>query len=186
MIDKLTLKNSCGEVLTCISSNSQFSLDKIEAEYHKLTADLIEKKQTVSTMESCTSGLIASLLTDSEGASAVLKGGFVTYSNEAKILNGVPQNIIDEFGVYSAKTATAMAECSKEFYGTDIGIGVTGTLGNTDPANADSVSGEIFIGIATDNKTVSYNAEIAGLATRLEWKLAVAKAVFIIFEKREN
>lgn len=183
MIDKLTVKNSDGEILSCIASNFDFSLDKIEAEYHKLTADLIEKKLTVTTMESCTSGLIASLITDSEGASAIFKGGFVTYSNEAKILNGVPQNIIDKFGVYSIETAKAMADVSRNFYNADIGIGVTGTLGNADTKNADSVVGEIFIGISTENETISYNVEISGLANRLNWKLAVAKAVVMILER---
>lgn len=183
MIDKLTLKNSDGKVLFCVDASEDFSFEKIEADYHKLTERLIKNKLTVTTMESCTSGLIASLITDSEGASSAFKGGFVTYSNEAKILNGVPKNIIDEFGVYSAQTAKAMAEVSRSFYNANIGIGVTGTLGNTDPANADSVSGEIFIGISTENETISYNAEISGLANRLNWKLAVAKAVVLILER---
>ena len=40
---------------------------------------LIEKQITISTMESCTSGLIASMITDTEGASAIFPGGYVTY-----------------------------------------------------------------------------------------------------------
>ena len=51
---------------------------------------LIEHGISISTMESCTSGLLASAITDTEGASAIFKGGFVTYSNEAKIRQGVP------------------------------------------------------------------------------------------------
>ncbi|MBO5019945.1 MAG: CinA family protein [Clostridia bacterium] len=183
MIDKLTLKNSDGKVLFCIESSEDFSCQVIEANYHKLTEILIKKGITVTTMESCTSGLIASLITDSEGASIIFKGGFVTYSNEAKILNGVSESIINDYGVYSPETAKAMAKACREFYDTDIGIGVTGTLGNTDPANADSVSGKIFIGISTEDETIAYNAEISGLADRVNWKLAVAKAVFLILER---
>ena len=44
---------------------------------------LIASHTTISTMESCTSGLIASLITDTEGASAVFPGGYVTYLNES-------------------------------------------------------------------------------------------------------
>ena len=58
-------------------------------EYELLTRKLIEKKLTITTMESCTAGLIMSLITDTEGSSAITKGGFVTYSNEAKVKNGV-------------------------------------------------------------------------------------------------
>ena len=51
---------------------------EIRADYHRLTKLLIEKKMTITTMESATSGQIASLITDTEGSSAVLKGAFAT------------------------------------------------------------------------------------------------------------
>ena len=54
---------------------------------------LIEKQTTISTMESCTSGLIASMITDTEGASAIFPGGYVTYSNETKMLVGVDEQV---------------------------------------------------------------------------------------------
>ncbi|MCC8017913.1 MAG: CinA family protein, partial [Lachnospiraceae bacterium] len=50
-----------------------------------LVHHLIAENISVSAMESCTSGLLASGLTDTEGASAVFKGAFVTYSKEAKV-----------------------------------------------------------------------------------------------------
>lgn len=46
---------------------------------------LIDTHTTVSTMESCTSGMIASTITDTEGASVIFPGGYVTYLNETKI-----------------------------------------------------------------------------------------------------
>ena len=63
----------------------------IRNDYRKLTKLLIEKKMTVTTMESATSGQIASLITDTEGASAVLRGAFITYCNEAKIMRFIPR-----------------------------------------------------------------------------------------------
>ena len=71
---------------------------------------LIDTHTTISTMESCTSGLIASMITDTEGASAIFPGGYVTYLNETKILNGVNANVIEKYGVYSRECANAMAE----------------------------------------------------------------------------
>ena len=49
----------------------------------------------------CTSGLIASLITDTEGASAIFPGGYVTYLNETKVLVGVDPSVIEIHGVYS-------------------------------------------------------------------------------------
>ena len=112
-----------------------YSINKINESYNNITELLIDKKLTISTMESCTSGLIATLLTNKPGASSILKGAFVTYCNEAKILQGVPEHIIDTFGVYSKETAIAMAKACKEKYNSDIGIGITGTLDRNDPSN---------------------------------------------------
>ncbi|MCD8217436.1 MAG: CinA family protein [Clostridiales bacterium] len=113
---------------------------------------LIEKDISISTMESCTSGLLASAITDTEGASAVFKGAFVTYSNEAKVRQGVPESLIERCGVYSLPVAEAMAEACREAYGAELGVGVTGTTGNPDPANGDSVPGEIYYAILWKEK----------------------------------
>ena len=61
-----------------------YNEQEIRNDYHKLTEELREKNISITTMESCTSGQIASLITDTEGASGIIKGAFVTYSNEAK------------------------------------------------------------------------------------------------------
>ena len=75
----------------------------IRNDYKKLTKLLIERGMTITTMESATSGQIASLITDTEGSSAVLKGAFVTYCNEAKIMQGVPAEILEKYTVYIRK-----------------------------------------------------------------------------------
>ena len=123
------------------------TLSSVQKKYNYLTKTLIEKKITITAMESCTSGLISSLITDTEGSSEIFKGSFVTYSNKAKIRQGVPSDVIEKYGVYSKETAAAMAVASRKMMGTDIGIGVTGTFGNADPANKDSVIGEVFFAI---------------------------------------
>ena len=86
-----------------INMTKKYDEKEIRADYRRLTKLLIEKKMTITTMESATSGQIASLITDTEGSSAVLKGAFVTYCNEAKIMQGVPAEVIDKYTVYSTQ-----------------------------------------------------------------------------------
>lgn len=153
--------------------------EEIRADYQKLTRYLIEKNMTITTMESATSGQIASLITDTEGASAILKGAFITYSNEAKIQQGVPAEILEKYSVYSKETARAMAEVAAKTYGARIGIGVTGTMGNVDPANQEaSVPGQVYFAICLDGDTQAYYVELEPQPSRLAYKLAVAKEVY--------
>ena len=150
---------------------------KVRDKYNRITKTLIEKELTITTMESCTSGLIISLLTDTEGSSAAVKGAFVTYSNEAKVMNGVPSETIDRYGVYSKETALAMAAVAKRAYGADISVGVTGTMGNVDPENEDSNPGEVFFSIDKQGGATAFHVNIPPLGSRYEYKLRVAELV---------
>ena len=96
-----------------------------QSKRNRIIEKLIESHTTISTMESCTSGMIASMITDTEGASAIFPGGFVTYLNETKILVGVDAQVIRKYGVYSRECAEAMAKTVQEKLGTDIAIGIT-------------------------------------------------------------
>lgn len=157
----------------------------IRSDYKKLTKLLIERNQTITTMESATSGQIASLITDTEGSSAILKGAFITYSNEAKIMQGVPKEIIDKYSVYSKETAIAMAKACAKIYGSNIGIGVTGTIGNVDENNKDaSVPGEVFFGIYIEGEIYAYDVKIEPRDTRFEYKMAVAKEIYDVLMER--
>ena len=169
-----------------------YNEQEIREHYRRLTKLLIDRKYTITTMESATSGQIASLITDTEGSSAVLKGAFITYSNEAKILQGVPAETIEKYTVYSRETAEAMAAACMKTYNAQIGIGVTGTMGNVDPANPEaSVPGQVYFAIGMDNGICggdgttsgqpvieSFHLELAPQPSRLMYKLAVAEEVY--------
>ena len=160
------------------SHKMKYNEAAVRAGYRQLTKLLIEKKMTITTMESATSGQIASLITDTEGSSAVLKGAFVTYCNEAKTMQGVPADILDRYTVYSKETAEAMAAACAKTYQADIGVGVTGTMGNIDPANPDaSVPGQVYFAIVINGEMKSYYIELEMQPTRLAYKLAVAKEI---------
>ena len=149
----------------------------VREKFHTLSLLLIERGITITTMESCLSGQLASLITDTEGASAILKGAFITYSNEAKIREGVDPALIEQYGVYSAETASAMAEACRKAYGAMIGVGVTGSFGNVDPNNADSVPGEVFFALSTADGTEAYHCTVPVQPTRLAYKLTMADII---------
>ena len=156
-------------------------------EYELLTRELIEKNLTITTMESCTAGLLMSLITDTEGSSAITKGGFVTYSNEAKIRNGVPAEVIDSYGVYSKETAAAMAMACRKIYSANIGIGVTGTFGNVDSNNKDSVLGQVFFAIDMDGIVEGYERTLEVQESRNAYKYVIAKEIVDeLLKKIEN
>jgi len=152
-------------------------LEQIQLQYNTLTKTLIQCGLTITTMESCTSGFIASLITDTEGSSQVFKGADITYSNEAKIRAGVPEETIKKFGIYSEETAREMAKAARKNYNTDIAIGVTGTMGNTDPANADSVPGIVYFAIDFKGKISSCKVEMPPQPSRFDYKLYVAQQI---------
>ena len=96
--------------------------------------DLLElckkKGLTVVTAESCTGGLVAAALTDAPGASTVVQGGFVTYSNEAKQTSlEVPADMLATYGAVSERVARAMAEGALKVSLADISVSVTGIAG---------------------------------------------------------
>ena len=152
-------------------------LQQVHEEYNALTNALIEKNITITTMESCTAGLIASLITDTDGSSAIFRGAYITYSNQAKIQAGVPSGTIEKYGVYSIETAVAMATACRKAFGADIGIGVTGSMGNTDPANGDSVPGEVFFAIDFKGNVEKYYIKVPHQENRFAYKLYVAEQI---------
>ena len=156
-----------------------FNEPLIREHYRELTKFLITNKMTITTMESATSGQIASLITDMEWASVIFPGAFVTYCNEAKIMQGVDPDILEKYSVYSEETAKEMAKACANAYHTNIGIGITGTMGNIDPNNLQaSVPGNVFFAFWIDGNITGYHKEIPHQESRLKYKLAVAEEIY--------
>ncbi len=96
----------------------------------KLHTLLRKRGLTVTCAESCTGGLIAKLLTDPAGASAVFRGSFVTYCNEMKAdLLGVRPETLERFGAVSPETACEMAIGALSRVGADVAVSATGVAG---------------------------------------------------------
>ena len=99
----------------------------IEEATRRLLAEACERKLVLATAESCTGGMIASLLTDVQGVAHAFDRGFVTYSEEAKTgMLGVPAELIAVEGAVSRAVAIAMAEGALARSSADIVIAVTG------------------------------------------------------------
>ena len=122
--------------------------DKLE----QVIADLlIQNNLTVSTAESCTSGLLASRLTDVPGSSQYFKGGSVCYSNDLKINDiGVDKDLIERYGAVSEEVAESLAKNIAKKNNTDIGIGITGIAGPGGGTEKKPV-GLVFVGIFYKN-----------------------------------
>ncbi len=90
---------------------------------------LSERGLTLATMESCTGGLLGSLITDVPGSSAYYRGGLVAYANEAKISFGVEPRLIERHGAVSRETSEGMAEAARQRLGADVGLSTTGVAG---------------------------------------------------------
>lgn len=102
----------------------------IEPLLKSLTNLLRDTQLTIATAESCTGGLIASLLTELPGSSAWFDRGFVTYSNESKHESlGIDAALITQFGAVSLQTAEAMVAGALRHSHADVALAVTGIAG---------------------------------------------------------
>lgn len=148
----------------------------------KIVKLLINRNETISTMESCTGGGVANAITNIEGASSILKFSAVTYSNEFKIKMGVNKDIIDKYSVYSMNVAREMAKNISDFTNSTYGVGITGKLNKADINNNFGNDNEVFVSIYTNNKFYDFSLNIDKLS-RLENKEVIIDK---IFEKLED
>ena len=107
-----------------------------------------EYGKTVATAESCTGGLVATLLTHVPGSSTVFAGGIIAYSNSIKTnILGVPPELITNHGAVSREVCEAMALGAKRVLTTDFAIAITGVAGPGGGSAAKPV-GTVWLAIA--------------------------------------
>ncbi|MBR2137985.1 MAG: nicotinamide-nucleotide amidohydrolase family protein [Bacilli bacterium] len=148
---------------------------------------LKEKNKTISTMESCTGGFIASSITDIEGSSEILKFSAVTYSNEYKIKMGVKKETIDEYSVYSIEVAKEMSKQISDFAGSNYGIGITGKLNRQDESNTRGKTNEVHVCIYDKDNAVynTYSLEVVD-QTRHENKELILNMIIVYLKEILN
>lgn len=115
-----------------------------------------ERDIKIATAESCTGGLLAGLLTEIPGSSAVLDRGFVTYSNEAKHeMIGVPIDLLMSYGAVSSEVAKAMASGAHFCSNADVAISITGVAG-PDGGTKDKPVGLVHFGFSADDRETGH------------------------------
>jgi len=109
---------------------------------------LRSKGATVATAESCTGGLLASLITDVSGSSDYFNTGYVTYANEVKTaLLGVREETLITHGAVSEETVAEMLSGTLANSGADYAIAISGVAGPTG-GSAEKPVGTVYIGVA--------------------------------------
>ncbi len=144
--------------------------DRIE----RLTATLLERADaagvTLATAESCTGGMLASLLTDVDGYGHVFDRGFVVYSEAAKCqLLGLAPEQVDRCGAVSRPVAVAMAEGALAASDAQIALAITGFAG---PGAPDDEPGLVHLACAREGGETCHREEHFGDIGRGEVRVA--------------
>ncbi|BFG69847.1 CinA family nicotinamide mononucleotide deamidase-related protein [Sediminibacterium sp. KACHI17] len=116
---------------------------------------LKERKQTMTTAESCTGGYIAHLITKHDGSSAYYQGSIISYANEIKErLLSVPHEVLETQGAVSEETVKVMAETARATMQTDYALAVSGIMGPRGGTEQKPV-GMVWVAAASAEKTVT-------------------------------
>ncbi len=124
--------NLCKPIINDIKQSVGDSVYGTDCEpLQHVVVDLLKsKKLKIATAESCTAGLLSSLITEVAGSSSVFDFGISAYANRIKTAAlGVPESIIEKYGAVSEHTAAYMAMGARKVSNADIGVGITGVAG---------------------------------------------------------
>ena len=124
----------------------------MEKDAQRVVNLLKKNKFKIAFAESCTGGLLSSLITSINGSSKVFSIGLVTYSNQAKsIILKVPKEIIKKYGAVSEQCCLSMVNNLSKISKSDICLSVTGIAGPTGGSKEKPI-GLVYIGVKKDDK----------------------------------
>jgi|TARA_B110000967_G_scaffold188178_1_gene210742 nicotinamide-nucleotide amidase len=120
----------------------------------KVVKKLTEKKLKISFAESCTGGMLSSIITSISGSSKVFNLGLITYSNKTKIdILKVPRGIINKYGAVSNECCLSMVKNLSRISKANISVSITGIAGPNGGTKLKPV-GLVYIGIKIGKKIV--------------------------------
>ncbi|MFC7392614.1 competence/damage-inducible protein A [Scopulibacillus cellulosilyticus] len=152
-----------------------------ETQLHEVAFNLLKKhNQTISAAESLTGGLFSQMITDFPGASSVLNGSVVCYTNRVKETQvNVPGSLLETDGAVSEACAEVMAKNIRNLCGSDLGISFTGVAG---PGQSEgNEAGTVYIGLADQNQVKSFKYQFSG--TRAAVRTKTAKTGFDLIRR---
>ena len=119
-------------------------------------AILKANKCTLSTAESCTGGMISSMITSVPGSSEYFLGAVTSYANSVKQnVLGVPAEIIEKYGAVSSECVAAMAEGVRKLTCSDYSVATSGIAGPGGGSEEKPV-GTVWIGVASEHGTETF------------------------------
>ena len=134
----------------------------------------------VSAAESCTGGLIGSLITDVPGASDYFRGSAGTYCNEMKEkLLGVSHETLERYTAVSAETAAEMADGSRRLYGSDVAVSTTGIAGPGGGTEEQPV-GLVYTGVSGPWGTLVHRDVYHGGRAEIKRRAAVRAIYYVV------
>lgn len=154
--------------------------DDVEAMVDRILRRACAADVAIVTAESCTGGLLASLLTDVEGSSHVFERGFVSYSDSAKCeLLGIERDTIDGCGAVSRQTAEAMVRGALRYSKGDVAVAITGFAGD---AAAGDEAGLVHFACGRRDGPVAHREEHFGAIGRGPVRLAALRTALAMLD----
>ena len=161
-----------------MSGPSETLSPALPADIERLALDLLKattkSDHKIATAESCTGGLLASLLTDVEGCGHCFERGFVTYTDDSKAeLLGVPRDLLERDGAVSSGAAEAMLRGTFDRSRAEIAAAITGYAGRGAPGEE---PGLVFIAVGRRDRPVQTTKHQFGDVGRGEVRLRCLRA----------
>jgi nicotinamide-nucleotide amidase len=155
--------------------------DDVEALAARVLDLADDRDWRIATAESCTGGLLASLLTDVEGKSSAFERGFVTYSVEAKCeLLHLARDMVERCHAVSENVAVAMAEGALKASHAQVAVAITGFAG---PGGPDDEPGLVHFGCARIDGETMHREEHFGDIGRGATRIAAVRVALKLFEE---
>ena len=149
--------------------------------YKKIINKLIKREITISTAESCTGGLLASIITKNKDCSKIYQGGYIPYSNELKVKDlNVKKSTLKKYGAVSKETAKEMVKGLYIKTKTNICISTTGIAGPGGGSKSKPL-GLIYIGLRVNGKIDILEKNFKG--TRIEIQKKCVNSIFKYLSK---
>ena len=149
----------------------------------KIVSILKRKKLKLAIAESCTGGMLSSVITSVSGASKVFTMGLVTYSNQAKLsILKVPKKIIQKHGAVSIQCCLSMVNNLSKISKSKMCVSITGIAGPKGGTKQKPV-GLVYIGIKNGKKIVVSKNQFKNKGRSAIQKAAVNKSIDLILNQ---
>ena len=182
----IEIKDSEGEeILTNSTKELNIKVLPIRSVRASLIKYLTQKGKTISFAESCTGGLLAAKFTAVSGASNVLGGAMVTYSNEIKEKwLGVNPKTIQEYGAVSKECVKEMLIGIQKAANSNISVAISGVAGPTGEVEGKPV-GTVYVGVKNDETITIKRFNFTGDRGFIQEQSARAAIEMILYSEDE-